>query len=136
MDIMKNWLAKPHQIEPQMLRWQADYPDLVELDIVEQYIGLNTYAVTVTDKNVKGDNKEKLVFAVPHAHEPAGTVACMDFVNQLLTGNHLDGSVSDIPNREAILENCILSFIPDANPDGRSRAPRPARCPQGRRPHA
>ena len=42
MDIMKNWLAKPHQIEPQMLCWQADYPDLVELDVVEQYVGLNT----------------------------------------------------------------------------------------------
>ncbi|MFC1715886.1 M14 family zinc carboxypeptidase [Candidatus Poribacteria bacterium] len=123
MDIMKHWLAKPHQTEPQILRWREDHPDLVELDTVEQYVGLKTYAVSITDRSVPTDGKGKLIFAIPHAHEPAGTVACMNYVNQLLTGHHLDGSASDISDRGAILENCVLSFIPDANPDGRSRAP-------------
>ncbi len=123
MDIMKNWLAKPHQTEPQILRWESDHSDLVELDAVDQYVGLKAYAVTVTDKSTPADNKGKLIFSIPHAHEPAGTVACMNFINQVLTGYHLDGSASDIQNRGAILEKCVLSFIPDANPDGRSRSP-------------
>lgn len=123
MDIMKYWLAKPHQTEPQILRWQSDYPDVVELDIIEQYVGLKAYAITITERSTPADNKGKLIFAIPHAHEPAGTVACMNFINQLLTGQHLDGSASDIRNKEAILERCVLSFIPDANPDGRSRSP-------------
>jgi hypothetical protein len=123
LDIMKHWLAKPHQTEPQILRWRNDHPGLVELDAIKQYVGLKAYAVTISDKNTPSDDKGKLIFAVPHAHEPAGTVACMNFINQLLTGRHLDGSASDIQNREAILEKCVLSFIPDANPDGRSRSP-------------
>ncbi len=123
MDIMKHWLAKPHQTEPQILQWQENYPDLVDLDFISQYVGLKAYAITVTSKKIPSDGKSKLIFAVPHAHEPAGTVGCMNFINQLLTGRHLGNSPSDIQNRDAILENCVLSFIPDANPDGRSRAP-------------
>lgn len=123
MNIMKHWLARPYQTEPQILRWQSEYPHLVELDTVTQHAGLKAYAITITDKSTPSDNKGKLIFSVPHAHEPAGTVACMDFINQLLTGQHLDGSFSDIREQNAILEKCVLSFIPDANPDGRSRAP-------------
>ncbi len=33
---------------------------------------------------------------MPHAHEPAGTVGCMNFVSQLLTGKHLDGCPSTL----------------------------------------
>jgi hypothetical protein len=123
MDIMNHWLAKPHQTEPYILQWKDEYPDLVELDFIEQYVGLKTYSITVTDKTISTEEKNKMIFAVPHAHEPAGTVACMNYISQLLTGAHLDGTASDIRNREEILNRCILSFIPDANPDGRSRAP-------------
>lgn len=119
---MTHWLAKPHQTEPKFLAWQELYPDLVELDFINQYVGLKAYSVTITDRNVPAEHKQRLLFAVPHAHEPAGTVACMNFINQLLTGEHLDGTPSDV-DRDAILTACILSFIPDANPDGRSRAP-------------
>jgi len=123
MSIMEHWLAKPHQTEPQILRWQSDHPDLVELDFVEQYAGLKAYAANITDKSTPSDSKRKLIFTIPHAHEPAGTVACMNYINQLLTGQNLDGSASDIADRDAILGGCVLSFIPDANPDGRSRSP-------------
>jgi len=119
---MKNWLAKPHQTEPPIIQWQEAYPDLVELDCLKQYVGLNVYSITITDKSIPEDNKKRLLAVVPHAHEPAGTVACMNFIHQVLTGRHLDETPSDLP-REAILSRCILSFIPDANPDGRSRAP-------------
>jgi hypothetical protein len=119
---MKHWLSKPHQTEPQILKWKESYPEFVELDSLTQYVGLNVYSITVTDKSIPSDNKRRLLVAVPHAHEPAGTVACMNFIHQVLTGQHLDGTPSDLPT-EAILSRCILSFIPDANPDGRSRAP-------------
>jgi len=119
---IKHWLAKPHQTEPQILAWKESHPDLVELDFVTQYVGLKAYSVTITAQNVPAEHKKRCLFALPHAHEPAGTVACMNFINQLLTGEHLDGTASDV-DRDAILKGCILSFIPDANPDGRSRAP-------------
>ena len=38
MDYVKHWLAKPHQMEPQILKWQEKYPDLVELDSVKQQV--------------------------------------------------------------------------------------------------
>ena len=41
---MKNWLAKPHQTEPQILKWKESYPDFVELDSLKQYAGLNVGA--------------------------------------------------------------------------------------------
>jgi murein tripeptide amidase MpaA len=119
---MNHWLAKPHQTEPQFLAWARDYPDWVELDTITQYVGLKAYSITVTDKSTPADKKSKLLFAVPHAHEPAGTVGCMQYLNQLLTGADFDGTPSDL-ERKKILSNCVLSFIPDANPDGRARAP-------------
>lgn len=122
MDYTRYWLSRPYQVERYISYWFDQYPHLVDIEHVRQYVGLNAYAITVTDREVSNDRKEKLLFAVPHAHEPAGTVACMDFINLLLTGQRLDGSKSDI-DREAILKNFVLSFIPDANPDGRSRAP-------------
>ena len=76
----------------------------------------------MTDRSTPADRKAKLIFAVPHAHEPAGTVGCMHYINQLLTGPGFDGTPSNL-DRDRILANCVLSFIPDANPDGRSRAP-------------
>ena len=122
MDYIKHWLAKPHQVEPQIRIWRERYPDLVEIDYVRQYTGLNVYCITITDKKSLND-RERLLFTIPHAHEPAGTVACMNFINQMLTGENLDGSPSGISDRKSILSGCIMSFVPDANPDGRSRAP-------------
>lgn len=122
MDYIKYWLARPFLVERQIKVWQNNYPDLLEIDFVKQYVGLNAYAITVTDRKAY-TNKKKMLFTVPHAHEPAGTVACMNFINQILTGKNLDGNKSDIKDIERILNSCILSFIPDANPDGRSRSP-------------
>ncbi|MGQ9607822.1 MAG: M14 family zinc carboxypeptidase [bacterium] len=122
MDYIKYWLARPFQVERQIKIWQNNYPELLEIDFIRQYVGLNAYSITITNrKNHK--SKKKMLFTVPHAHEPAGTVACMNFINQILTGKNLDGSKSDIGDIERILDSCILSFIPDANPDGRSRSP-------------
>ena len=123
MNYIEYWYAKPHQIERQINLWLEKYDDLMDVDYVTQYVGLKAYGITITNKDVPSQNKEKMLFTVPHAHEPAGTVACMSVINQLLTGYNFDGTKSDILDRQKILDNCILSFIPDANPDGRSRAP-------------
>ncbi|MBD3182061.1 hypothetical protein GF312_07205 [Candidatus Poribacteria bacterium] len=123
MSILNNWLVKPHQTETKFLEWGQEYPHLVELDSICQYVGLNAYSITLTDKSISLDQKEKLIFAVPHAHEPAGTAACMNYINQILTGKHLDQTESEIYNREEILQKCVLTFLSDPNPDGRSRSP-------------
>jgi hypothetical protein len=123
LNYINYWLARPYQIESQIHKWQKDYSDILDIDSVDQYVGLKAYAITVTNKAISSDSKEKLLFSVPHAHEPAGTVSCMSVINQLLTGQNFDGSASDIRDRQCILDKCVLSFIADANPDGRSRAP-------------
>jgi hypothetical protein len=48
----------------------------------------------------------------------------MNFVHQLLTGHHLDGTPSTLV-REPVLQQTVLTFIPDANPFGRARCPEP-----------
>jgi len=123
MNYIEHWLARSYQVDRQVRLWQRDHADLMDVDYVDQYVGLKAYAITVTNFSIPSEKKEKLLFSIPHAHEPAGTVACMNVINQLLTGQNLDESESDISDRQKILDKCILSFIPDANPDGRSRAP-------------
>lgn len=115
------WLAKPHQTEPKLMAWAERYPQWMYLDTVRPWEH-TTYALTVTDREVPDEGKRKCLFAVPHGHEPAGTVACMNVLSQLLEGCELDGSETSL-DREAILRRTLLTFIPDANPEGRSRAP-------------
>jgi len=81
----------PATIEPQIVEWQARYSDLLNIYYQTQYTGHKIYALTVTDKNVPDANKKKLLTTVSHGHEPAGTAAIMNYINQLLTGKHLKG---------------------------------------------
>ena len=110
------WPAKRSAYEPLLQQWTADSP-LVHLDTVHQYDGGSCYAVTVGRLD-----RPRLLFAVPHAHEPAGTVACLDFICQLVTGRNLEGEATAL-HRDAALDRFALTFIPDANPAGRERAP-------------
>jgi hypothetical protein len=115
------WLAKPHQTEPKILEWAQNYPQQTRLNTVRPWTH-TVYALTVTDSSVPDDDKRKCLFAVPHGHEPAGTVACMNVLSQLLDGCALDGTPTTL-DRKTILRKTLLTFIPDANPEGRSRAP-------------
>jgi hypothetical protein len=115
------WLAKPHQTEPKIQQWAQRYPQWTQLDTVRPW-SHTAYALTVTDRNVPDQDKRRCLFAVPHGHEPAGTVACMNFLSQLLDGCALDGTRTRL-DRERILREALLTFLPDANPEGRSRAP-------------
>ena len=116
------WLAKPEQTEPRILRWAEQFPDLVVLDKRPTLGGHTAYAVTVGRSHSADATRPRLVFAQPHAHEPAATAGMMDFLCQILEGKHLDGRPSDL-ERDRILAAALLTFIPDGNPDGRAKAP-------------
>jgi len=116
----KTWLGKPHEINPKISRWQRDFPEIVRVDEEKQFSGDSVYAITVTAKN--NYRKKNFLLAVPHAHEPAGTAAAMNFLNEVITGKKLDGSRSNLP-REEILKRVRLTFIPVCNPYGRKKSP-------------
>ncbi|MFH1086335.1 MAG: M14 family zinc carboxypeptidase, partial [Chloroflexota bacterium] len=119
-----DWLVYPWQVDLKVREWLERYPQLVQHQEVEQYTRHKVHALTVTDSEVPADAKRSALFFVPHAHEPAGTAACMNCIQQLLTGHHLDGAPSTL-QREAILRQAALTFIPDGNPYGRARCPEP-----------
>jgi len=116
------WLAVPKTVEPKILEWQEKYPDKLDVCYTTQYTGHKIYAVTVTNKDVPDAKKKTLLTTVSHGHEPAGSAAIMNFINQLLTGEHLDGRKTNL-EVASILHETLLTFIPIGNPDGRSRAP-------------
>jgi len=116
------WPAKIKDYEPLILKWQKEYKEFLKIDYLIQYAGFKVYALSISDKRYPLEKKKKHLFMVPHAHEPAGTVASIDFINQILTGKDLDGNICNL-NREEILSKCLLTFIPDANPGGRMRSP-------------
>lgn len=115
------WLVHPAHTTPKIIEWAKNYPELVSLDSLKTFDGHMAYVVTVTDGNADG-RKHNILFSQPHAHEPAATAGMMDFLSQLLDGKHLDGRPTDI-DRKKLLRDCVLSFIPDGNPDGRARSP-------------
>lgn len=116
----QTWLSKPCEVDPLLAKWKDQYPNLVRIDEEKQYSGDVVHAITVTDKSP--GPKKNFFAGVPHAHEPAGTAAIMNLLNELLTGQGLDGNASSLPRKE-ILERLRLTFIPIGNPFGRKRAP-------------
>ncbi|NPV08283.1 MAG: hypothetical protein HPY83_10040 [Anaerolineae bacterium] len=121
---LSDWPAYPHQVDALVRRWREAHPGLISVEALPQYTRHRVYALTVSDGPDDQQDKRGLICAVPHAHEPAATVGILDFVNELLTGQHLDRRPSEL-DRERILRRCLLTFIPDANPGGRARSPQP-----------
>jgi len=117
-----SWLVRPQQVAAKISQWAREHPQIVSLDSQKTLGGNAAYAVTVTDRGTPDEKKAKILFAQPHAHEPAATAGMMNFLAQLIEGKELDGRKAAI-DRETILRRSVLTFIPDGNPDGRSRAP-------------
>ncbi|MCX8082546.1 MAG: hypothetical protein N3D17_04040 [bacterium] len=113
-------MSKPEKINRDIFRWARDYTDIVRIDEETQFTGDKVYAITVEKRN--NLPKRNLLVAVPHAHEPAGTVAIMEFLSELITGKDAEGNVSQLP-REEILKNIRLTCIPIGNPFGRKNSP-------------
>ncbi|MFQ6133448.1 MAG: M14 family zinc carboxypeptidase, partial [Armatimonadota bacterium] len=116
------WPSKLHQYQPLLHQWAGEHPDLLELDHVVQFGGSECYCATLTRGEATDEARKALIVTVPHAHEPGGTVACIDFICQLVKGENLAEQPTDL-DRDAILDRLVLTFIPDANPAGRERAP-------------
>ena len=116
----KTWLAKPKEINSKIIEWKKNFSDIVRVDKEKQFSGDPVYAITVTGK--ENIQKKNFLLAVPHAHEPAGTAAAMNFLNEIITGEKLDGSPTKL-SKEEVLRNIRLTFIPLANPFGRKKSP-------------
>jgi len=116
------WISHPDDVDAQVRDWQAAYPDTFAAESKTQYSGRPVWALTVTDKTVPEVGKRSMICFKPHAHEPAPIAAQMNVISQLLTGKTLDGQPSEF-DAERVLTQCVLVFMPDANPDGTARAP-------------
>jgi hypothetical protein len=119
VDIGKLWLSQPSDWQPYLDQWAAEYPRQVKLHAWRQFGGQQVRGLTLGD-----DGRERpirLLAAVPHANEPAPTVALVDLAAQLITGKHLDGSASQLAVK-TILEQCLLTLLPDTNSQGRLRS--------------
>ena len=116
------WLVRPAQTEPKLLAWAKQYPTQVALEPQKTLGGHTAYAVTVTNRSLPDGPKRKLLVAQPHAHEPATTAGMMNVLAQLLDGVDLLGRPTTL-DRRRILDQTVLTFIPDGNPDGRAKAP-------------
>ncbi len=116
------WISRPDEVNAQVEQWAERYPDTFAAESRRQFAGYPVWALTVTDRSIEDTGKHKAMFFKPHAHEPAPIAAQMNVINQLLTGEKLDGRPSEFDN-ERVLRECLLVFIPDANPEGTARAP-------------
>jgi len=119
--LVRSWLARPSQTEPRILEWADRFGELVRLRTLKTFSGHTAYAVTVTDAQARGE-KRGLLVAQPHAHEPAATAGMMNFMCQMLSGVGLDGEPAPF-DRRRFLREIEVTFLPDGNPFGRSRAP-------------
>jgi len=124
MDEAAIWVSHPDEWQPRVREWQASLPSLV-VDIWPQYAAPDAgppariYALTLGNE----DAPFRLLVTVPHAHEPAPTAACVDFIEEWVTGRHRDGMPSAL-DRQALAEQVLVTLIPDGNPQGRARSPR------------
>ena len=119
---MENWVCYPGDWQALFDEWANEYAECCTLAEAVQLGEHRVLALTVARRHHPHEFENRLLVAVPHGMEPAGTAACVDFACELLTGKHLDGDSSDLP-RDEILDNLLITVMPDTNPQGRSRSP-------------
>jgi len=112
----------PQQVEAQVLRWERAFSHLLRVEYLTQYTGQRCFALTVGPMGDAPGQRPAAWVCVPHAHEPAGTAAIMDIIEQLLTGRDLAGRPADF-DYLAARQRLFVTFNPDANPGGRAWAP-------------
>lgn len=97
-----------------------DEPGL-DVRAFQQHTGRNVYALTFSDPEYDDAQKQRLFVSRPHAHEPAGTAACTELVKTL--AGYRDYADRNGEWRQWVLENFVVTLVPDANPGGSQRAP-------------
>ncbi len=116
------WISHPDEVDDLIGEWAAAYPGLLRAEHKMQFAGRPVWALSVTDNSIPDEGKRKAMVFKPHAHEPAPIAAQMNVISQLLTGQTIDGHPSEFDNQR-VLRECLLVFMPDANPEGTARAP-------------
>jgi len=116
------WISRPDDVNAKVEEWAEAHPDIFRAESKQQFAGYPVWALTVSDQSVDDAGKRKAIVFKPHAHEPAPIAGQMNVISQLLTGEAIDGTPTDL-DRERILRECMLVFLPDANPEGTARAP-------------
>jgi hypothetical protein len=119
---MTRWVSRPDDVDALIARWSQHFPHYFKAEAKTQYSGRPVWALTVTDHTRNSADRPGAIFFKPHAHEPAPIAAQLNFISQLLTAQHLDGTRTDLP-RAQILAETVLCFMPDANPAGTAAAP-------------
>ncbi|MBT5830307.1 MAG: hypothetical protein HOH77_08955 [Candidatus Latescibacteria bacterium] len=90
------------------------------IDTFKQWTGDTIWAVTF-GAGEDWSRKKKLFVSRPHAHEPAGVAACAELIRALAgLGIYAQGWDAW---RETVLEEFVITLVPDANPMGSVRAP-------------
>lgn len=113
------WVGHPDDWQPLFAHWAKDYPARAKLHDWTQRGGRKVRGLTLGDDGKR--RSLRLLVGVPHAHEPAPTCAIVDFACGLLTGKRLDGLPA--PRRPEVLENILITLLPDTNSQGRARSP-------------
>ncbi len=125
-DVTRCWVSGPDEWQPLLEEWRAARPDRVTLHDWPQYGGQSVRGLTLG--RADPPPAFRLVAAVPHAHEPAQTAACVELARQLATGLRGDGAATAL-DRERILDHALITLLPDTNSQGRARAT--SRCWDG-----
>jgi len=111
----------PDEMDRLVEELRASDPPVLGIDTFQQYTGRNVYALTLTDPSGDPAGRRRLFVSRPHAHEPAGTAACAELVKSLVGYENYAEQNTDW--RKWVLENFVVTFVPDANPGGSQRAP-------------
>ncbi|MHB8994284.1 MAG: M14 family zinc carboxypeptidase [Armatimonadota bacterium] len=119
---MSDWVSHPDDVQRLVGQWEAEHADLLGVEKSVHYAGRPVFALTVTDPSTPPEGKKKAIFFKPHAHEPAPIAAQMNVLSQLLTGVTISGAPATF-DRDRLLSECVLCFMPDANPAGTAAAP-------------
>lgn len=98
--------AMPAEWQPLFIEWAARHS--LPLRRWKQYGGAEVLALTF--RKPGAEPGARLLLAVPHAHEPAGTAALVKTAAELV--------------RSGVGDGLLVTIMPDNNPQGRSRSPR------------
>ncbi len=118
--MLNYFLSMPDQLEMKIDEWKSLAPDIVRIDSLDSYSGDTVYAISLSQ--FSNNDKPAHYFAQPHAHEPAATAGMINVIEQMVTGKDLFGNASSL-DVEHVLQNCVLTFNPIGNAQGRSKAP-------------
>ena len=113
--------VRPDEVDSLVEKIRRKNNPYCRLDDFKQYGGGNVHVLTFEKPGANRQNMRRLFVSRPHAFEPAGTAACMEFAKLLLGMDEYEGRFSDW--RQKIMDHVIITVVPDANPDGSNRAP-------------